>query len=730
MTTGRAFATLAVSIEKTIRTGLSSAKRLRPSALTNGIVAGLGVACVTLLVEVLAPQHASSALLGAICVSIADAPTPLLEKLRRIGFSWVTGSLALLAAATAAEKGMIEAVVVMAAGFCAAMVTAFGRNAVALSVAILVALALSHSAAPPGVSPSLAALWFATGGFLYAVYAAILTPLTMLRIKRMLLQETLQGLADYLRTQKSALDAGLEQDRVYAMLIASQTALAERLQLARNVVFVGVSGPPDRQLAAELLIAIDIFEAALSEQADLDTLLARDGEGDQALEALRALLLVAAGELDHLSRSVTDSGWRDVVPIGDKGALLAKVRQRQDDMDRGRRDALRATANKIDLLFTQIGRLADAQKDLRAAVSLVDQIDLAPFVQRSIFDLRSIGRELNLRSPVARFAVRLSLAMFCGSLIGEMLPYRAHGSWILLTVALVMRANYSVTRQRRDERLLGNVFGSFLAAAALSVAPVWLVPIIVVVSVVTSHAFALQSYLVASIASCVMALMLIHIAEPNESIFFLMRVVDTGIGGAIAYAFSFFLPYWEYQTIAKLTPDLLHAELDYARQALTVDFSDQAYRLSRRRLFDAIAALSTALSRMLEEPASARYEVRILSEFLAAAYVFAAHLASVQTFARDRLGRREPGLAAKIELTRRTVEEKLTYVQEVARPTAETPVAFAAPDVNPTEGEAREDDDLLVRRLRQSIEAADRVGALAMLAIAEIQSSDSARSGG
>ena len=67
-----------------------------------------------------------------------------------------------------------------------------------------------------------------------------------------------------------------------------------------------------------------------------------------------------------------------------------------------------------------------------------------------------------------------------------------------------------------------------------------------------------------------------------------------------------------------------------------MDYADDAYRLARRRLFDAIAALSTATSRMSEEPASAPHNLRDLSEFLAAGYVFAAEIASIQGFLRSR----------------------------------------------------------------------------------------------
>ncbi|MDB5593129.1 MAG: hypothetical protein JWM36_90 [Hyphomicrobiales bacterium] len=716
MRTGESIAVWGRSILTTTRAGLTSALRLRPSALVNGISVAIGVAVIATTGEAFVPVHAASLMLGAICASVADIPATLPEKLRRIGLAWVLSSMAMLAAASVAE-GPVESLVVMAVGFCAAMVTAYGRPALPISVSILLALALTGSAIPPGLPVLESAGWFAFGGICYLLYAVISTPLLMRHTKRLLVQEALRAIASYLRVQKAALDEGAEKSIIYGRLIDAQAVLAERIQAARNVVFVGLKTPPDRQIAAELLVGIDIFEAALAEQADLDALLEMGGEDEAMLTSLRGLLLIAASDLSHLSRAVVDTAWSAVLPIGDRAILLERIRALQAGVqsDETRAAVLRATTLKLDMLFQHIDRLRKAQADEGVGAAVIGTIDLEPFVQRSMFPWNNLTREFSLRSPVMRFAIRLSLAMFCGSAIGLILPYRAHGSWILLTVALVMRSNYSVTRQRRRERLLGNIIGCVLAAIALRIAPASFVPLIVFIAVGSAHAFALQSYLVASAASCVMALMQIHIAEPGDDIFFLMRIVDTALGATLAYAFSFLLPHWEHQTISGLVPDLLRAERACARAALTMDYVDQAYRLARRRLFDTIAALSTATSRMLEEPASARHNSRALSEFLAAGYVFAAELASVQVFLRSR-DVRDPQLAEAVTRAGQVVDAKLEAALAGTRLASGSYDGVVLADVDSLESETYEGAGRLARRLRRVIQVAGRVSRLGVTA--------------
>lgn len=63
-----------------------------------------------------------------------------------------------------------------------------------------------------------------------------------------------------------------------------------------------------------------------------------------------------------------------------------------------------------------------------------------------------LRRHLNTDSPVLRYALRLAMAMLTGFVLARNLPYAAHGHWILLTTAVVLRPSFSQTRQRHNDR--------------------------------------------------------------------------------------------------------------------------------------------------------------------------------------------------------------------------------------------------------------------------------------
>jgi uncharacterized membrane protein YccC len=126
-----------------------------------------------------------------------------------------------------------------------------------------------------------------------------------------------------------------------------------------------------------------------------------------------------------------------------------------------------------------------------------------------------------------------------------------------------------------------------------------------------------------------MALLQVHLLNPSTAFAVTERLVDTFVGGLLAFAFSFVWPSWERQTIPQQIEGLLRANRKYLDAILTEATADVEYRLARKQLFDAVAALTGSLRRMLNEPKSHHRAVRELNEFITVDYLLAAHAASV-----------------------------------------------------------------------------------------------------
>jgi uncharacterized membrane protein YccC len=236
---------------------------------------------------------------------------------------------------------------------------------------------------------------------------------------------------------------------------------------------------------------------------------------------------------------------------------------------------------------------------------------------------------------VFRYAARLALAMMAGGAVAVELGGERHGNWVLLTIAVILRAGYGLTRQRRDDRVIGTLIGCVLASGAVAYVPAWGLLIVQALALATAHGFARLNYRVASVGASMMALVSLHLAEPNFSSPMLARLVDTLIGAAVAHLFSYVLPNWEVTEAPRIVRRLIDRAADFADIALRRDAPDQDYRLARKDFMEALAALSDSAARMGGEPRAARRGLDEMSAMVVAASIAAAHLSAARIDALD-----------------------------------------------------------------------------------------------
>ena len=155
-----------------------------------------------------------------------------------------------------------------------------------------------------------------------------------------------------------------------------------------------------------------------------------------------------------------------------------------------------------------------------------------------------------------RFAARLALAMMAGAVVAQSLGDDRHGNWVLLTIAVVMRAGYGLTRQRRDDRVIGTLVGCVVAAGSVAYLPAGVLVAVQGLAVAVTHSFARLNYRLASSGASVTALVSLHLVQPWVSAPILVRLADTLIGAAIAHLFNYFWPRWESSEAPRLVSRL------------------------------------------------------------------------------------------------------------------------------------------------------------------------------
>ena len=586
--------------------------------------------------------------MGAICVSINDVPTPARHKLLETLAGLILGTLVVILITLSYHHIWWLGTAVLGISFVSAMITAYGRKTVPLSFSIFFTMVLALSVPKHGENNSLI-LHFALGGTLYLAYALVVAKKLNFRTRQQALGESIQELSNYLRVQGDFFDAAIPMEDCYSTLITQQAVVVEKLQTARDLLFRQMRSERDGMLAATLVKSLELFELLLSIQVDY-TGLRSHFAGSDLLMFFRDLARKGSRDLEFIGNSLIKGSQPDS-GVNYKAEMYAieheMGRLRPIIKQEGQRPLAMVVGvyDKTLACIEQINKIRRASHTPIPPLEAVDGVAVEHFLSRTNFSFGQLLKNLTFKSPVFRYAIRVVMAMACGFTVDQVLPYTAHGYWILLTIAVIMRSSYSQTRQRQWDRISGNILGCILAAFLLWATnnPVVLM-MVVFTAVGAAHALGTRNYRYTALAACLMGLLPTHFLEPDAQFLIAERLLDTGVGALIAWSFSFILPNWESSNIPGLVNNVLRTSADYTRMTLDLSPSQLYYRLSRKHLVDAIAALGSAIRRMLDEPESRRHAVEHLNTFITDSYLMAAQLASIRVLIQQRGGELDPAI--------------------------------------------------------------------------------------
>jgi uncharacterized membrane protein YccC len=616
--------------------------------IENGLSVAMGVGLTGLLTGwVLGFDAAVAAATGAVCVSISDQPDPLGHKPWMLGWALVI-AVSFSALTAFAQFWLVPYGFVAVAAFTGlwtGLISAYGKRALTLSMTGVLTMVYAMGRHFPTQGDAFFYLeLFTSGALAYALYAWIIALAFDDRARRLLLAEAMRGFASYLRAKAALYNPDTEGPAAFRSLIDAHATLVDRLQAARDALFSRRRHPIQKKRIDTLIALLDSFETMLSSDADYELL--RRSRRRELKWRINNFILRVAEEVEGLTLALR-SRHVQVPPHphqAEDAALIEAIRQanRDEPEDETIDHAYFVTANKLALADSHVAGLARALDRDTSPSALAGNLDLALFQQQTPYGLDVLLRQFDLGKPAMRFGIRLSLAMTAGLALTLVFPRFAHANWVLLTIALIMRANYSITSQRRWDRITGTLIGCAMAVVLIPVAPPALLLTVIVLAIGLSHAYAGVKYRITAVGASISSLLLLHFSAPLIHPQFFERVVDTLIGAGLSYAFSFLLPNWERNDLPRLVKSLLTADGIFADAALRRVHLRQPYRLARKRTLEAVAQLSGAIRRLADEPNASRRTLATLNELLGANYALASDLTSMPVLMKTRGAELDP----------------------------------------------------------------------------------------
>ena len=263
------------------------------------------------------------------------------------------------------------------------------------------------------------------------------------------------------------------------------------------------------------------------------------------------------------------------------------------------------------------------------------------------------------------------------------------GFWILLTVLVILKPGFALTRQRTGWRLVGTLIGCAVAFAILRTTNnVSVLFAAMVLSTIIGGSLLLINFMAASAFNTVAVLLAFNFLTPSSFLIIGDRALDTVIGSLICVGCSYFLPWWEARFMPSLARAAVSANREYLRSGLALqavraapvapdrekalEDADLAWRLARKNVHVAFSNFAEAFYRMMREPRARQKHVAKYNDLMIQCHMLASQIAAIIS-----LGMGTTPLPAPVTGYLREVVPALTGLADAACPPPLTPATLA-----------------------------------------------------
>ena len=574
--------------------------------------------------------------LGAMCVSLTDAPGPVIHK--RNGMLASTAFIFLIALLTSYARlnvyNMATAIALIAFFF--SMFNVYGNRAGAVgNTAILVMIVTMDK--PAGVdSIFFHAVLILAGGLFYTGLSLLGHKIRPYRIVQRILGNSIREIAQYLSIKADFYLPHTDLQQNYSNMVAQQILVHEKQEAVREVMFktrtiVKESTTISRKLLLTFIEAVDLFESITATYYDY-ALLRKEYEGTGVVESIGQTLKRMSMELEALGKAIEanttfSKGF-------DYDAAIIDLKEKIDRLSADGRSTqvlLRILVNIRRIMNSFNGLAKYFEKKDPKKVGL----DHSKFISHQSLHPRVLGENLTLQSAVFRHALRVSVASLAGFIITKLIGYGHHSYWVLLTIAFILKPAFSLTKKRNVERIIGTVVGGFVAVLIFYFIPdrnvrfvLMLIFMLGTYSFLRTHYLAMVFFVTPYVllAFQFFGLPLVDLAGE--------RIIDTIVGCTIAFAASYLLlPTWEAEQLRVYMARMLDANATYMCRIVDVlqgkPVAVLDYKLARKSVYVASANLSSAFQRMLSEPKGKQMNRKDAQEFVVLNHVLFSNIASI-----------------------------------------------------------------------------------------------------
>jgi len=519
----------------------------------------------------------------------------------------------------------------------------YGFRASLISFSGLFALVLSFSNISNDLQPYERMLLIGVGGLWYASLSLLRHYIFPKAPTEYYLSKTIKLTADYLRTRGHLVKEKNDRTELLKKLLQLQTELTTTHETLREILISSRkgSGKSDYEGKRMLIFAqlIDMLELAMTNPVNYSKTDELFKKNPKQLDDFQALLFAMSDRLmtisDYLSRPKRLPKSTAIEPYLEcvkKDVFSSEVVYDEDSlMLRNLYKYQKEQVKKIEKIEWLL-----SNPD-RRQIPFIKHVYAKRFLTKENYDFEVLVENFNLKSPIFKHSLRIATITMIGYGVGIIFKIQ-NPYWILLTLIVIMRPTFGLTKTRSIERTVGTLIGGVLAVAIVLITQNTTVyGVLAITSLIIAFSMIQRNYRASATFITLSVVFIYALLQPNTFSLIQFRVIDTAIGAGLATLGNLLLwPAWEIESMQKTLVKSLYANRVYLEEIINYynrkgEVSDK-YKVARKKAFLEMSDLSSAFQRMTQEPKSKQKNLDKVYEIAMLNHTFLSSLASLSTY--------------------------------------------------------------------------------------------------
>ena len=523
------------------------------------------------------------------------------------------------------------------------MLIVYGTRAAAVGTgSLLMMIFMIEKALPPDQVLSYS-LQVTAGGIWYLVFSVLFFTIRPYRAAQQALGESILDVVKFLRIKADFYLPDTDIDENYRKLVSHQIQVSQHQDAVRELLFksrimVKDSTNASRVLVLTFIDLIDLYEQILATHYDYNQIRERFGNTG-ILEAVARVLEQMAHELENIGYAVLSNHRYN--HSQDFNAELELLKKKIDEI------AAKDTGISNLVLKKILINLRDLNKNIhnifvyynsRSSKTLIEKpedVEYSKFVTHQDYAPRIFFDNFSLSSGSFKHALRVSLVCVIGFTIARLFALGHHSYWVLLTIIVILKPGFSLSKQRNYQRLIGTIAGGAIGILVLTLVKNTDAQFVFfIIFMLGTYSFTRLNYVVSVIFMTPYVLILFKFLGVGHLNLAEERIIDTAIGSSIAFIATYIIfPTWEFEQVQENLRDTVYANVNYLVKIAetitgkTVTVTD--YKLARKDIYVKSANLSATFERMTSEPKSKQKNIREIHKFVVLTHILSSYLANL-----------------------------------------------------------------------------------------------------